>query len=168
MEQRNQGRVETPLSCFTPEAQAGASKAGGLLGGAAGRELWHSPYLKPLHEWGTAKEAIIDSRPGVTCPEARGQGPAVPSQLGTPLWVWCHRVDTGHFHKPLVAVPALYSPSWPEEPGLAVPLSQAVLNTKGFYAPPTSPCPPKPRPLPAFGPQPWVLCSPCPPHHPHC
>lgn len=36
----------TPLSCFAPRAKAGASEAGGMLRGAAVRELLHSPYPK--------------------------------------------------------------------------------------------------------------------------
>lgn len=92
------------------------------------------------------------------------------AQLGTPLRLWCHRVDTRHFHKPVVPVAALHSLPRPEGPGLAALLSQAAPNTEGGVVcpPPTTPSPPKPCPLPAFPPQPLVLCPPSPHHHPHC
>lgn len=123
-------------SSFTPGAKAGASKAGGMLRGAAGRQLLRSPYPKPPPRVGHCQKKP-SSPPGAMShsPEAREQGPAVPPRLGTPLRVWCHRVDTRHFHKPLVPVPALHSLPRPEGPDLAALLSQAVLNTNWVYVP---------------------------------
>lgn len=77
--------------------------------------------------------------------------------------VWCHRVDTRHFHSPLVPVPVLHSLPRPEGQDMAALLSQAVLSTEGVYVP--VPLPHVPQNLAHRLPFPFShRCNALPPH----
>lgn len=96
-----------------------------MLRGAAGRELLHSSYPRVGHSQKSHHRSQVQDHTALrledrVLPCHRGWGHC----SGSGAIVWTHDTCTN----PL-------SPSLVERPSLAALLSQAVSNTKGFYAP---------------------------------